>query len=45
MPFWQKIRQHSISHFTKLRNRTFKKHIELLKEKKQLRQIPITFEP
>ena len=33
MPFWQKIKQHIISYFTKLRNRTIKKHIEHEQEK------------
>ena len=28
MPFWQEIRQHIISYFDKLRNKTKKKHIE-----------------
>ena len=35
MPFWQKIRQHTISYFTKLRNKTIKKHIEHQHLKKQ----------
>ena len=35
MPFWQEIRQHIISYFDKLRNKTKKKHIEHEKVKKQ----------
>ena len=36
MPFWQKIRQHIISYFDKLRNMTKEKHIEHEKVKKQI---------
>ena len=35
MPFCQKIRQHIISYFAKLRNMTKKKHIEQEKVKRQ----------
>ena len=36
MPFCQKIRQHIISYFAKLRNMTKKKHIEHERVKKQM---------
>ena len=36
MPFRQEIRQHIISYFDKLRNKTKKKHIEHEKVKKQI---------